>query len=330
MYSLADYGNMIADDERMRAYVAALERVVKPGSAVLDLGAGTGIFSLHACRLGARRVYAIEPNPAIRLLPELARRNGFADRIEVFSKKSSDVTLPEQVDVIVSDLRGASPLFAGHLRIIRDARDRFLRAGGALLPQRDTMMACLVSAPDLYKNLVGPWQAQGFDLQPCIDEVLSSTFADRREPLLPKHCVSELGEWASIDYSTLEDDRVEGSCVLRCDRDVVVHGIGTWFRSNLWDDVGFENAPGSNLVYRRLFLPWPEPTWLKAGTAVKFHINALPASDDYLFAWTTQVAGGPHFKQSNFLGVQAGVWGQHGAKLGHHGGSLFPSASGKP
>ena len=59
-YRFADYGDMIGDQVRLDAYAAALRASGRPGQTVLDLGAGTGIFSLLACRHGAGRVYAVE------------------------------------------------------------------------------------------------------------------------------------------------------------------------------------------------------------------------------------------------------------------------------
>ena len=67
MYSIENYGEMIADHIRIDAYVRALKAAIKPGSVVLDIGTGTGIFALLACRLGARRVFAIEPGAVIRV-----------------------------------------------------------------------------------------------------------------------------------------------------------------------------------------------------------------------------------------------------------------------
>src|SRR5579863_9313159 len=82
MYSLAGYGEMIADGVRMEAYARALRQTVKPGSVVLEIGTGPGIFAILACQLGASRVYAIEPDDIIQVAREVASANGCADRIE--------------------------------------------------------------------------------------------------------------------------------------------------------------------------------------------------------------------------------------------------------
>jgi predicted RNA methylase len=48
-YRIAGYGDMIRDTTRMDAYIRALQQAVRPGCTVLDIGSGTGIFSLLAC-----------------------------------------------------------------------------------------------------------------------------------------------------------------------------------------------------------------------------------------------------------------------------------------
>ena len=72
MYSVADFGRMIDDDERMAAFRKALAATIDSESVVLDVGAGTGIMSLLACRYGAKRVYALEPYGAIQIAREVA------------------------------------------------------------------------------------------------------------------------------------------------------------------------------------------------------------------------------------------------------------------
>ncbi len=130
MYSVAVYGEMMGDAVRMRAYAQALREAVRPGSVVLDIGTGTGIFAMLAARFGARRVYAIEPADAIQVARDIAAANGCADRIEFIQGLSTEVSLPERADVIVSDLRGVLPLYQRHLPSIVDARDAVADARG--------------------------------------------------------------------------------------------------------------------------------------------------------------------------------------------------------
>ena len=162
MYSLHFYGQMIADAQRMDAYAAALRATVKPDSVVMDLGCGPGVFAVLACKLGARRVYAVEPENVIGLAREIAAANGCADRIEFFEKLSTEITLPEPASIIVSDLRGVLPWFEQHIPSIIDARTRLLARGGVLIPRRDILWAALVEAPVQYAELVGPWQENKF------------------------------------------------------------------------------------------------------------------------------------------------------------------------
>jgi protein arginine N-methyltransferase 1 len=143
MYTVSSYGEMIADPPRMDAYVRAMRAAIKPGDVVLDLGSGPGLFAMLACQMGARRVYAIEPGNVIQIAREAAAANGFADRIEFFHGLSTQITLPEPADVIVSDLRGPLPLYQQHLPSIRDDRERLLAKGGILIPERDILWAVI-------------------------------------------------------------------------------------------------------------------------------------------------------------------------------------------
>ena len=131
MYSLHFYGQMLSDRVRTDAYAEALRRAVRPDSVVLDLGCGPGLFALLACKLGARRVYAVEPDNAINIAREAAAANGFADRIEFFQSLSTEITLDEPASIIVSDLRGVLPWFQQHIPSIVDARERLMARGGS-------------------------------------------------------------------------------------------------------------------------------------------------------------------------------------------------------
>src|SRR5690348_6180833 len=121
MYSITAYGEMIADRGRTDAFARALRQVIEPGCVVLDIGTGTGIFAMLACKYGAGRVYAVEPSDAIQVAREIAVANGYADRIEFIQDRSTRINLPERAQVVVSDLRGVLPLLQHHLISIADA-----------------------------------------------------------------------------------------------------------------------------------------------------------------------------------------------------------------
>src|SRR5436853_7331941 len=96
----------LADEARVSAFRQAIAQVVRPGDVVLDLGAGTGILGLMACRAGAKRVYAVDEGPIIGLAHEVAAANGFQDRITHVKGLSTRVELPERVDVVLADQIG--------------------------------------------------------------------------------------------------------------------------------------------------------------------------------------------------------------------------------
>ena len=204
MYSLYNYSTMFCDDVRMTAYTDALKKVITPESILIDLGAGSGIFSLIACQLGARKVYAIDPSPCIQIGKELARLNGFEDRIEWIQEDSRKLQLQEKADILLSDIRGALPLIGENIPVIADARDRLLKENGHLLPHEDTLNVCLVSNKKIYKNSVHPWGSNDFDLDLSpLSKRHSHRWSSRSNPKA-KHLVSEPKPWTHIDYLTVK------------------------------------------------------------------------------------------------------------------------------
>lgn len=62
-----------------RLCLVALEEIVQPGDAVLDVGTGSGVLTIAAAKLGARRLVATDIDPvAVRVAQENLRANGLA------------------------------------------------------------------------------------------------------------------------------------------------------------------------------------------------------------------------------------------------------------
>jgi protein arginine N-methyltransferase 1 len=309
VYSLNGYGDMITDTLRMQAYVRALQGAVKPGAVVLDIGTGTGIFALLACRMGARRVYAIEPSDAIGVAREIAQANGCADRIEFIQGLSTDVTLPERADVIVSDLRGVLPFCGRHFFSIADARRRLLAPGGILIPQRDTLWAACVEAPELHAAVAKPWaeNAFGLDMRAALKLVTNQW---SRASLKPEQLMSAPARLGSIDYASVETPDFASTVTATVSRAGTGHGLCAWFDATLAEGIGFSNAPGApEIIYGKAFFPWPEPVGLEAGDEVTMSLRADVVGDDYSLGWDTRITAAgaaprskAQFTQSSFHG----------------------------
>lgn len=310
MYSLAGYGEMIADQVRIEAYYRALRKAIRPGSTVVDIGTGPGIMAVLACRLGAGRVFAIEPNEIVQVAREVAAANQCADKISFYEDLSTKVSLPDRVDVIVSDMRGILPLFERHIPSIVDARRRFLAPGGVMISRKDTIWAALVETPKDYAALVGPWDQNslGQNLQPARRRVINSF---RKAKVDAQQLLTKPQLWVTLDYAAIEHPDLQSELHWTVERAGTGHGILLWFEADLADGVSFSNAPGTpETIYGSLFFPWTQPIPLTPGQAVCVSLHANLLEDDYFWRWNTHVepangsAGGAlDFEQSQLQGA---------------------------
>jgi protein arginine N-methyltransferase 1 len=294
MYSIAEYGAMISDRVRMGAIAGALRRAVTPGAVVVDIGTGTGICALLACRFGARRVYAIEPDDAIEVAREIAAANGFADRIEFIQRMSTEVTLGERADVIVSDMGGVLPWLHRHIPSIADARRRFLAPGGVLIPECDVAWAAVVEARELYERRTGPWDGNGlgFDLDPARRVVVNTWNRGRvtREDLL-----TPPQRWATLDYRLVEQADVQARVTWVVTRHGTGHGLAAGFDRTLCDGIQLSTAPDApdairpERIYGTAFFPWPSPVTLAPGDVVAVDLEARLVREEYIWSWKTLV-----------------------------------------
>ena len=305
IYSLDAFGRMMGDYPRMSAYEKAVARAVRPGDAVLDLGCGPGIMAMLACQAGARRVYAVDTNPVVDLGRHLAAENGFADRIEFILGDSTQIELPERVNVIISDIRGVVPLYGHAVRTLNDARKRFLVPGGHMIPLRDVLMAAVVSATEHYEELVSPWRRKGLDFSAALPLMLNAAYRAR---IGTQRILSPPYSWFTLDYQQEACERAAADFHLTIERDGLGHGLAIWFEATLYDDIGYSTQPEyhENISGRR-FLPWLAPVSLTAGDKLHVSLHADLVGSDYIWRWDTKIPGSASreetmFRQSSFLG----------------------------
>ena len=289
MYSLGDYGGMIADSVRIGPYIQAIEAAVRPGSVVIDLGSGPGFFALIACRAGARRVYAIDLQDIVQFGRKFATANSFGDRIEFLQGDSRHIQLPERADVIVSDIRGALPFYGHSIVSLEDARQRFLAEGGTLIPQRDTLCAAIVESGKSYDEIKSPWlsSVRRPDLSVALPHVLNGIHSAH---FTAEQLLAEPQAWCEVDYMKGASIRAAATLHFRAKRSATGHGIAIWFDTQLFGDIGFSCVPGGpKTVYGHSFLPWLEPVTISEGREIQVELHTDLVGGDYIWRWETKI-----------------------------------------
>lgn len=259
----------LAQDEwRNAAYAAALERAVRPGMIVFEIGTGTGLLAMLAARAGAAHVYTCERHPRVaEAAREIVARNEMADRITVIPREASEVDLPGRADLFVAELVDSALLGEKVLALTRLARRRFLKDGAVLLPHTIAAWGCLVARG------TGPGcrlsTSEGFDLTPF----------NRFTPALlyetggGEELLSEPAELLSFDLSRDESPparRLE----LAVTRDGVAEGVLRWIRLDFGGAVSLENRPP------RRYASWspclhllPAPRPVRTGDTVAVEVS---------------------------------------------------------
>jgi amino acid adenylation domain-containing protein len=223
------YYAMTHDELRNEAYRSAINAAVA-GKVVLDIGAGADIvLSTFCVDAGAERIYAIElREDAWRRASELIQRLGLEEKITLIHGESTNVQLPEKVDVCVSEVLGTIGSSEGVIKILNDAR-RFLKDDGVMVPRRCvtrfaavTLPGQLHNAPRLnplpryYTEQVFRRIGHPFDLRICIKN-------------LPPSCLlSQPGTLEELDFAGFIEPDDETEATLTIEKDSRLDGFLLW------------------------------------------------------------------------------------------------------
>ncbi|XP_058782575.1 probable protein arginine N-methyltransferase 3 [Vicia villosa] len=158
--SFGIHREMLSDKARMDAYGQAILKnpSLLNGAVVMDVGCGTGILSLFAAQAGASRVVAVEASAKMAAVASrVAKDNGLLlsknearvngnqkGVVEVVHGMVEEIDKivelqPHSVDVLLSEWMGYCLLYESMLGSVLYARDRYLKPGGAILPDTATI-----------------------------------------------------------------------------------------------------------------------------------------------------------------------------------------------
>eukprot|EP00249_Psilotum_nudum_P017825 c26509_g1_i1 orf=316-2469(+) len=179
---------MLSDKVRTDAYQQAIlsNPMLFEDAVVVDVGCGTGILSLFAAKAGAKKVIAVEASKKMAsVAKQVAKLNGYWKEVTNKGEPNQsegvidvvqgmieelDAIIPIETggaDVIVSEWMGYCLLFESMLGSVLHARDRWLRPGGAILPD---MAQMFIAGFGRGGTSLPFWEdVYGFDMQ-CIGQ----------------------------------------------------------------------------------------------------------------------------------------------------------------
>lgn len=128
---------------------------------MLDVGCGTGILSMFAAKAGARHVIGVDMSSIINKAKLIVEANGFSKKITLLQGKMEEVELPVQhlnngkVDIIISEWMGYFLLYESMLDTVLYARDKYLRQGGLIFPDKATIYMAGIEDGEYKEDKIG-------------------------------------------------------------------------------------------------------------------------------------------------------------------------------
>jgi precorrin-6B methylase 2 len=256
-----EHARMLHDDRRTIDYIAALQRAVRPGDVVLDLGTGSGVLAIAAARAGARHVYAVEASDIADVAELVFAANGVQDQVTLIRGWSRDAELPEPADLLVAEVIGNEPFEEEILETTLDARRRLLKPDARLIPHTLELMARPVLLPDtearqraIGRQAVERWRhLYGIEFQPLLDAAFPGPVNNPTE-------AEVLARWppvgppvllTTVELGRFERPTVDAFADLAVAHGTSVNAIAVTFQAHLYSSVVHVLDPWR----------WPSSSW---------------------------------------------------------------------
>lgn len=237
---LSQQQNMMQDYIRTGTYQKAMVQncVNFRDKVVLDVGAGSGILSFFAMQAGARKVYAVEASTMAEHTKRLVSCSQYAGRIIVIPGKVEEITLPEKVDIIVSEPMGYMLFNERMLETYLHAKKFLRQPGGLMFPTVGDLHVAPFSDELLYMEQFTKanfWYQQSFhgvDLSPLRDAAVEEYF---RQPVVDTFDIRILMSKSikyTVNFMTANEEdlhRIEIPLQFTAHSSGTVHGLAFWF-----------------------------------------------------------------------------------------------------
>lgn len=267
---------LIADKVRNEAFFAALESAIVPGKTVVaDIGAGTGLLGLMAAKLGAKDVYLFETAEVAGVAQKVLAQNK-ARNCHLIPCHSTEFQDRLSVDLIVSETLGNYALEENIIETLNDARARFLKPGGVVMPNRIVQFAAPVTA-GRFDDELAAWQRVGHGLKLEAAEALSrnNVYVRAVKPGDLLDGGRSAVQWDDVDLTRKESSTRKGLARWRIASPQTIFGFAVWWGADLGFGQLLSTAPAAPRTHwEQLYFPLLRPIAFRAGDSAEFVIRS--------------------------------------------------------
>ncbi len=261
---------LIADRVRNAAFEKALRAVIKKGeTTVADIGTGTGLLALMAAKLGAREVFLYEAAEVAGVTAKILKANGVRN-CHLIPCHSTEMVDPPRVDVVVSETLGNYAFEEHMIETLADAKKRFLKPGGVIIPRRlQQLVAPVVS--DRIQREFDAWDATGFDLSVARGMSLNNIYVRT----LKAGELLGAKVWDEIEFGADSRSGRKGEASWKLDEGATVFGFAVWWKAELVAGVELSTAPDAPRTHwEQLYFPLLTPIAAKRGETVAVSLRS--------------------------------------------------------
>ena len=300
--TLEEHFSYLSDRVKIKQYRTAIDQVVRPEHVVLDLGCGAGLLGLMALRAGAQKVLFVEEGDIIEVARLTIANAGFEDKAEFFQTNSFELTLPEQVDVVVCDHVGYFGFDYGLLGLLADARQRFLKPDGIIVPTALQLQLAPIQSESC-RQLVNQWRDGSV---PEEFRWVGTSAANTKHStwLKAENLLAGAETLATLELGLDASPYLSWSTEFTCSQDGALDGVAGWFDCRLAGDITVTNSPTAieRLDRPQAFLPLDAPQAVSAGERIK--VTVMARHLDGVIGWIIELPdSGKQFTHTTFNGL---------------------------
>lgn len=282
---------LIADAVRNAAFERALAAVIRPGeTTVADIGAGTGLIALMAAKLGAREVFLYEAAEVAGVAAKVLKANG-ARNCHLFPCHSTEMEDPPKVDVVVSETLGNYPFEEHIIETLNDARSRFLKPKGTIVPRRLEQLVAPVVSNRIHREL-SAWDACGFDFSAARTMSLNNIYVRTLSSKELLGGAEAARVWDAIDFKKANRTARKGEASWRLAAPATIFGFAIWWRAELAPGVILSTGPGAPATHwEQLYFPLLAPIEAATGDTVSIALRSRTSGEEGThLAWTARLS----------------------------------------